>query len=159
MTQPIRFYSTSEVPYGVFSNFSAHPFELDGHRWPTSEHYFQAQKFVGTSHYDELRAASSPMAAARMGRSRKRPLRKDWERVKDDVMRAAVMAKFRAYPQLGELLCQTAGARLIEETTGDSYWGCGRHGTGKNMLGVILMETRATLIQELPGHGQQEEDL
>ena len=44
----IEFYSTKDA-YGAFSNFSAHPFDLDGKRWPTSEHYFQAQKFVTTS--------------------------------------------------------------------------------------------------------------
>jgi predicted NAD-dependent protein-ADP-ribosyltransferase YbiA (DUF1768 family) len=33
------------------------------------------------------------MVAARMGRSRKRPLRKDWESVKDQVMHEAVRAK------------------------------------------------------------------
>ncbi|HKC73877.1 MAG TPA: NADAR family protein, partial [Chloroflexota bacterium] len=41
----IYFYSTREKPYGCFSNFSPHGFELDGVWWPTSEHYFQAQKF------------------------------------------------------------------------------------------------------------------
>ena len=34
--------------YGCFSNFAYYDFELDGKRWMTSEHYFQAQKFCGT---------------------------------------------------------------------------------------------------------------
>jgi predicted NAD-dependent protein-ADP-ribosyltransferase YbiA (DUF1768 family) len=29
-TEPIRFYSSREEPYGCFSNFSHHGFELDG---------------------------------------------------------------------------------------------------------------------------------
>ncbi|RYG63679.1 Swarming motility protein ybiA, partial [bacterium] len=33
----INFYSTKDK-FGEFSNFSAHPFELDGAQWPTSEH-------------------------------------------------------------------------------------------------------------------------
>jgi N-glycosidase YbiA len=33
----------------------------------------------------------------------------------------------------------------VEKTTGDYYWGCGTNGTGKNMLGKILMETRDIL--------------
>lgn len=41
----IYFYSAREKPYGCFSNFSRHGFELDGQWWITSEHYFQAQKF------------------------------------------------------------------------------------------------------------------
>jgi predicted NAD-dependent protein-ADP-ribosyltransferase YbiA (DUF1768 family) len=39
----IHFYSASG-DYGCFSNFSRHPVFLKGKRWPTSEHYFQAQK-------------------------------------------------------------------------------------------------------------------
>ena len=48
MTQiQILFYATDK-PYGEFSNFSRHPIEIGGVIWPTSEHYFQAQKFAGT---------------------------------------------------------------------------------------------------------------
>jgi ribA/ribD-fused uncharacterized protein len=74
----ILFYSVSGA-YGGFSNFSPHPIRLQGKTWPTSEHYFQAQKFAGTPDEEEVRLAKSPMIAARMGRSRKRLLRKDWE--------------------------------------------------------------------------------
>jgi len=48
---PILFYATDK-PYGEFSNFSRHPIDVDGVVWPTSEHYFQAQKFAGTSHVE-----------------------------------------------------------------------------------------------------------
>jgi ribA/ribD-fused uncharacterized protein len=71
----IHFYRVSE-PYGEFSNFSPHPIKLKGKPWPTSEHYFQAQKFAGTDYEQEIRRAKSPMIAARLGRSRKEPLRK-----------------------------------------------------------------------------------
>ena len=43
----ILFYRVNE-PYGELSNFAPFPFELKGKRWPTAEHYFQAQKFAGT---------------------------------------------------------------------------------------------------------------
>src|SRR5580704_7800443 len=82
---PIHFYSVGGE-YGCFSNFSPHPVKLKGKTWPTSEHFFQAQKFAGTPDEEEVRQAKSPMIAARMGRSRKRPLRKDWESVKDSIM-------------------------------------------------------------------------
>ena len=70
----IQFYRINE-PYGGFSNFSPHPFELKGVIWPTSEHYFQAQKFAGTEHEEIIRLEKSPMIAARKGRDRSRPLR------------------------------------------------------------------------------------
>ena len=43
----IHFYSPRDE-YGCFSNFFAAPIRLGGKTWPTSEHYFQAQKFAGT---------------------------------------------------------------------------------------------------------------
>src|SRR5207253_11468932 len=129
-------------PYGAFSNFSSHPITLDDVRWPTTEHYFQAQKFAGVdpAYVEEIRAAKSPMIAARLGRSRDVELRRDWESVKDDVMRKAVLAKFTAHADARDLLLTTGDEPIIEETTDDHYWGCGTKGTGKNMLGLILVE-------------------
>ena len=80
----IYFYSTREK-YGFFSNFSPHGFELDVFWWITSEHYFQAQKFVESDRpwFDKIREVKMPKEAAKMGRSRKHPLGSDWEHVKD----------------------------------------------------------------------------
>lgn len=85
------------------------------------------------------------MIAARLGRSRKQKLRRDWESVKDDIMRKAVLAKFTQHADLRTLLLSTADAKLVEHTENDSYWGDGGDGSGKNMLGRILMEVRTTL--------------
>lgn len=77
-----------------------------------------------------------------MGRDRSRPLRSDWEKVKDDVMREAVRAKFTQNEHLKKTLLSTGDAALVEHTVNDSYWGDGGNGKGKNMLGKILMEIR-----------------
>jgi N-glycosidase YbiA len=66
---PIYFYVPREEPYGCFSNFSPHGVEMDGEWWPTTEHYFQAQKFAGTPHADAVRRARTPKDAAGAGRS------------------------------------------------------------------------------------------
>jgi ribA/ribD-fused uncharacterized protein len=148
MTEPARsvinFYSTTG-PHGCFSNFSAHPIRVNGKRWPTSEHFFQAQKFAGTEHEEQIRLAKSPMIAARMGRDRKRPLRRDWESVKDDIMLEAVRAKFTQHEELKAILLETGDALLVEHTANDSYWGDGGDGSGRNMLGRILMRVRDEL--------------
>lgn len=141
----IYFYSTREQPYGCFSNFSAHGFVLDGKFWPTSEHYFQAQKFAGTASEEDIRRARTPREAANRGRDRRRPLRADWEAVKDDVMRRAVLRKFEAHADIRDVLLGTGDETLVENAPGDYYWGCGADGSGKNMLGLILMEVRAAL--------------
>jgi len=141
----INFYRTGD-PFGEFSNFAAYPIKLKEVEWPTSEHYFQAQKFADTPHEEQVRQADSPMTAAKMGRERFRPLRPDWESVKDDVMRAAVLAKFQQHPKLRDLLLRTGSARIVEHTRNDAYWGDGGDGKGKNMLGRILVEVRQLLI-------------
>ncbi|HMA37913.1 MAG TPA: NADAR family protein [Chloroflexia bacterium] len=142
---PIYFYSNKEQPYGCFSNFSAHIFQLDGAVWPTSEHYFQAQKFAGTAHVEAIRQAHTPKEAARRGRDRQRPLRADWDAVKDSVMRRAVLRKFETHADIRAVLLGTGDEELIEAAPGDYYWGCGTDGTGQNKLGQILMEVREIL--------------
>ena len=144
----IAFYRVREA-YGEFSNFSPHPFELNGRVWPTSEHYFQAQKFPGTDYEETIRLAKSPMIAARLGRSRKHPLRPDWEAIKEDIMREALRAKFTQHPALNSLLLGTRDAEIVEHTTNDNYWGDGGDGRGENRLGHLLMELRAQLQAEL----------
>ena len=114
----------------------------------TSEHYFQAQKFHGTEYEETIRLLDSPMKAAEMGRNRELPLRNDWEEVKDDIMRKAVFAKFSQNIELKDQLLDTGTEIIIEKTSNDYYWGCGTNGTGKNMLGIILMETREVLKSE-----------
>jgi len=140
----INFYSVSD-DFGCFSNFSAHPMRIGGKLWPTSEHYFQAQKFKEVEYREKIRKANSPMIAARMGRDRKKPLRRDWESVKVGVMRDAVRAKFTQHADIREILLSTGNANIVEHTERDSYWGDGGDGSGKNMLGRILMEIRDEL--------------
>ncbi|MFG2045609.1 NADAR family protein [Dactylosporangium sp. NPDC048998] len=149
----IYFYGTDDVPYGCFSNFSAHGFDLDGRWWSTSEHYFQAQKFAGTRHAELIRRAATPLRAAELGRDRSRPLRRDWERVKDDIMRRGVAAKFATHADIRAVLLDTGDEELVEDTGTDHYWGRGRSGAGKNMLGRILMRTRTQLRADLAQNG------
>jgi N-glycosidase YbiA len=148
----IHFYST-KAEYSYLSNFSAHPIRRNGRTWPTSEHYFQAQKFAGAPYEEEIRRANSPMIAARLGRSRKHPLRRDWESAKDAIMREAVLAKFTQHADLRAALLGTGDAELVEHTSNDSYWGDGGDGSGKNMLGRILMSVR----EELRAQEQQQQ--
>lgn len=144
MGSAIYFYH-QDRPYGFFSNFSPHPIRLRGREWPTSEHFFQAQKFEGQPYEEEIRLARTPGLAARLGRSRAVPLRSDWEGVKDDVMREALRAKFTQHEDLRVHLLVTGTAKLVEHTRLDSYWGDGGDGTGRNILGRLLMELRDEL--------------
>jgi ribA/ribD-fused uncharacterized protein len=154
----IYFYVAREEPYGCFSNFSPHGVDLDGAWWPTVEHYFQAQKFAGTPHAEAVRRARSPKDAKNLGHDRKHPLRPDWEQVKDDVMRRAVLHKFATHDKIRAVLLGTGDELLVENAPHDYYWGCGADGSGQNKLGTILMEVRALLRdRDQQGHDVAEE--
>jgi ribA/ribD-fused uncharacterized protein len=147
LKKQIKFYRTNEK-FGCFSNFSQHPIFLDGQHWKTSEHYFQAQKFEHPKDQLAVQKAKTAMQAARIGRDRYRKLKSDWEEIKDDLMRKAVRAKVMQHPQVKETLLSTNDAMIIEHTKNDNYWADGGDGSGKNMLGKILMEIRDELTKK-----------
>ncbi|XP_009778198.1 riboflavin biosynthesis protein PYRR, chloroplastic [Nicotiana sylvestris] len=156
----IFFYKTWD-PYGGFSNFSLHPFQMPNENgelvtWSSVEHYYQAQKFVGASDpvakscMEEIQCAKSPEEAARIGRriQRQQPnlVRPDWESVKIDAMYKALKCKFTTYPYLNSLLLSTAGSVLVEGSPHDLFWGGGRDGEGLNYLGRLLMKLRSEFL-------------
>ncbi len=148
MGEPIKFYHQNRS-HGYFSNFASYPITLKGKIWPTTEHYFQAQKFADTDHEEAIRQAQTPMDAAQMGRDRRRPLRPDWEQVKDEIMGQALYAKFTQHEDLQGKLLATGTAEIIEHTPNDSYWGDGGDGSGGNKLGQLLMAVREQIRAEL----------
>jgi ribA/ribD-fused uncharacterized protein len=137
----VLFYAVSD-DYGGFSNFAPYPITVRGQRWPTSEHFFQAQKFQDPKVREAIRKVKSPMQAARMGRDRKHRLRPDWDSARVDVMREALHAKFTQHADLRELLLSTGDAKIVEHTERDDFWGDGGDGSGRNMLSQLLMELR-----------------
>ena len=155
MTRPIKFYDQDD-PYYEFTNFYSAPIELDRKTWPTTEHYFQAQKFVGTPYEEQIRHYSQPWKVfdftkdPRVSRWR----RNDWKRIRKDVMYKALLAKFTQHNYLRKLLLGTGERTLIEHSPYDSYWGDGGDGTGKNHLGKLLMQLRHEL-QEVMGENLQ----
>src|SRR5262249_30951784 len=151
MPDVINFYSVGDE-FGCFSNFAPYPIRLGGKSWPTSEHYFQAQKFEDEQQREAIRRAKSPMLAARMGRDRKHKPRRDWESVKVSVMTEAVRAKFTQHDELRAVLLSTGNATIVEHTENDDYWGDGGDESGKNMLGQILMRIRSELNEAEPSH-------
>ena len=144
-TTPIEFYS--KIPaYREFSNFFPSAFDLDGKRWPTTEHYFQAQKFTATPEYqEEIRLAKTPEKAKSLGASREKPIRDDWDQVREDVMKKALKAKFTQNADLKAMLLSTGNRPLVEANPTDSYWGYGRTKKGKNRMGILLQQLRDEL--------------
>ena len=83
--------------------------------------------------------------AALEGRNRQNPLRQDWEEIKNKVMLQALRMKFSQNPEIAKELLATGDAILIEHTRNDDYWADGGDGSGKNKLGLLLMQVREEL--------------
>ncbi len=141
----IRFFREWEE-YGFLSNFSLHGITLDGELWPTVEHFYQAAKFKGQRVLvSTIKGAKSPGEAKRIARRQGAFVRRDWPAVRDAVMLEALRAKFSQHPALRDKLLGTGDEELIEHSQGDYYWGEGADGSGKNMLGKLLMRVRSEL--------------
>lgn len=140
----IRFYSSNE-PYGQFSNFAPYPIEVDHRVWPTVEHYYQAQKYPGTTEQELIRRAETPKAAATLGRGLAHLYRADWDSLKESVMLEGLRAKFSQHGPLRAELLATGDALLVEHTARDDFWGDGGDGSGANRLGILLMRIREEL--------------
>ena len=144
----IKFYNRGE-PYYEFTNFYPCTVIIDGISWPTTEHYFQAQKFVGTPYLKKIRKLPNARDAFQLSRDPHVAIwqRPDWDSVKDDIMLKALRVKFSdcCNTQLRDKLRGTHEKILIEHTSNDSYWGDGGNGSGKNRLGELLMQVRNEL--------------
>ena len=140
MMKEIRFYKEFGE-YGYLATYSNYGFFKDGVFWKTSEHYYQAQKFMDSD-------AETPKIASTIGRDRKLNLRSDWEEVKQDVMFDAVYYKFKQNKDILQKLLNTGDAKIIEATVKENYWGCGPNNDGQNNYGKILVKVRETLRTE-----------
>ena len=72
--------------------------------------------------------------------------RKDWQDVKDGIMRDAIWLKFSQNKGLGADLLATGNRKLISEDR-DPFWGCGPDGSGRNRLGLLLMHLRDNILK------------
>jgi ribA/ribD-fused uncharacterized protein len=140
----ICFFSQSQT-HREFSNLAPFWIDLDDARWPSVEHYYQAQKFADGEVRQTIRAAEKPIIAKSLADKHKAAIRPDWDVVKDEVMYRAVKRKFELHPQLRELLLATGDEDIAETAPNDYYWGVGREGTGQNRLGKIIARIRAEL--------------
>lgn len=169
----IKFYEKKD-PYYEFSNYAEYPVTIEGISYKTTEHYYQAQKFIyegancSNLEYAELiRSQKTPNMARILGTQEikqnfawAKALRikideykgkvisdPKWDLHKIDVMRVALKHKFEQHPRLARLLKETGDKEIIEDSPRDYFWGIGRLGNGQNWLGKLLMELRMLICQ------------
>ena len=157
-----RFYSPEysvidnfRLEYDFLSNFFLHPIIYKNKLWQTTEAAFQAMKTDNEDFQEQIRIAKHPAVAKKMGKCV--PIRKDWEDVKESIMKEVCTVKF-SEPKMAKALLDTGNAYLIEGTTWhDNLYGicvlkgCWRCESkiGKNILGKILMEIRKEILDGL----------
>lgn len=151
----IRFYRASEKPYGAFSNLYRRAIDFEGETFATSEHAYQAGKARKPEVRDWVLSAPSPALVAMAAHGLYYwDIAPGWSRTKFDRMRGVLRAKFTQHEDLKEMLLATGDARLVESATVDNevnrLWG-EVNGEGRNMLGQLLMELRASLREEAAG--------
>lgn len=133
--------------YYFLSNFYDAAFIYDGIRYGNAEAAFQAQKCMKKE--EKERFSYLPASEAkRLGR--KVHMRQDWNRIKVDVMKNILRAKFNQNPDIQCKLMETGNAMLAEGNTwGDTFWGVDMiTGEGQNMLGELLMQIRKEYEEE-----------
>jgi len=141
MSKPILFYG-QHLEYPEFSNFYPASMTIRGKTYRTVEHWFQASKTKETRAHEKIRTASTAAQAKRLGRAVQ--LRPDWEKVKMEVMRRGLEAKFTQHGGLKQLLLETGDRAIHEASPSDAIWGW-MGGQGQDLLGKLLMETRTKI--------------
>lgn len=126
--------------YDFLSNMYPSPIVLGGVTYTCAEAAFQAVKLEDKTKR-AMFSGLNGVEAKKLGRQIE--LRKDWEKIKVDVMRWIIHEKFTQNKNLKLRLIRSTSRYEIEEgnTWGDTFWGiC--NGVGQNWLGKILMEER-----------------
>ena len=155
---PVLFYGADESKgeYRNFSNMSQHPIDVDGVRYPSVEHYFQAMKakeFKDDEMLEKIVKAKTPKAVKAMGKKVKNFVKEVWDSKRDEVMKTGVRSKFIQHPELRKQLLETGDKLIGEANARDMYWGIGTSVAsdksnhpdkwrGQNKLGKLLMELR-----------------
>jgi ribA/ribD-fused uncharacterized protein len=131
--------------YLFLSNFFPVRIEHENIIYPSVENAYQASKTLDK----QSRFRFVHMTAASAKRNGKTlPLRPDWEEIKVPLMKTLLVKKFQQTTLRRKLL--STKNSLIEETNywNDTFWGVCRN-KGENKLGILLMEVRSEIQNEV----------
>lgn len=142
MNQDIVFFMKVNEPFGVLTNFSQTGFIFDSRAWKTSEHCYQAMKFIEIEAQELIRSQPNAYMAAKSGRELKARMKDNWDIIRDPIMSDITYAKFSQNLDAKQILLSTDNRLLVELSFKDNYWGSKPDLSGKNKLGKILMHHR-----------------
>ncbi len=141
----IYFQSKAWPEHRFLSNFHVAPIVHNGIVYPSTEHFYQAQKATSFVEREKIANAETPKEAKRLGALVKID-KQQWDAKKDAVMLKALRLKFSQHEDLAKKLLETGNVQLVEWAPwGDTYWGVDKEYIGQNKLGVLLMKIREEL--------------
>ena len=160
----IGFYRETEEN-GCFSNWHPAEFDYAGKHFKNSEQFMMFQKAWQFHRYDiaeQILETSDPKKAKQLARDIEVPsdVWDRWDKTCRAIVKKGVKAKFAQNENLLEALLGTGTELLAECSPTDTRWGIGvgiddpnrfdvSKWKGSNYLGIILMEVREELRQEL----------
>ncbi|MBK7875291.1 MAG: NADAR family protein [Planctomycetes bacterium] len=132
------------------------PFEVDGIRYATAEHWMMAEKarlFGDAGTLERILADPSPAKAQKLGRTVRCFDAGRWNAHRSEIVVRGNVHKFKQFAPMGEYLRSTRPHVLVEASPLDRIWGIGldrsapeardpRTWRGLNLLGFALMEVR-----------------
>jgi ribA/ribD-fused uncharacterized protein len=161
---PVLFHGSDESKgeFRYMSNDAPYPIDMEGEKFPSVEHYYQAMKakeFDDKEVYEKVVKTKTGKAVKAVGKKVKNFAKELWDSKKDDIMRRAVRAKFVQHPELRKQLLETGDRKIGKADPRNLYWGIGtsmeseksKHPSkwrGQNKLGKILMELRDEFKQQ-----------
>ncbi len=147
-----------ERTFHALSNFASYAVEWPTRRgkyadwwattlWPTSEHAYQAARFMQTAPElsEAILLARSAHVARQIAMENQARQHPEWDDIKTGVMYSICNAKLLQHPYVERSLERTGDALIVEDSPTDSFWGWGPDHQGRNELGKIWMDLREAL--------------
>ena len=146
--EKIGFWSHTNGDYKCFSNFYPCKFIYKDIEFNCSEQAFMWEKAIMFNDIDianEILLETDPKKIKALGRKVKNYDDDIWSSNRYNIMLNVNKAKYICNEDLKNILLSTEDAYLYEDSPFDYLWGVGKSGTGKNLLGKVLMEIRESI--------------
>ena len=138
----ILFYAGTRY---FLSNFAAFRVVWRGVSWMTSEHAYQAAKFVDEEIIEQIKNAGSAHDAKKISHNYRYKRADNWTEVSVEIMEEILRAKLEQHPYIQRKLRESGHREIVENSPTDSFWGRGPDWKGQNQLGKLWMKLRAEM--------------
>ena len=144
----IKFYRASGK-YGFLSCLYKKSLIFEGILFPSGEHAYQYGKFRDEDTRNWAMESPKPHLLSILAHGLFAwDIVSNWSRIKVNRMYNVLKVKF-SDSELKNKLLDTRDSILIENSKNDAFWGIGKTGKGKNMLGKLLMKVREEIKKKV----------